>query len=76
MVKSNYKIIIISILNNFRKKNQPILILETKLSIFGTKKTVITIIDTNTYQTTYKLNEAQVFAISIRDLEYQVEKET
>ena len=31
-------------------------------------------IDVNTYRMAYKLKKAQVFAISMRDLEYQAEK--
>lgn len=52
----------------------PILILETKVLILVTKKVDVTIIDIDTYYVTYKLKKTRVFAISIRNLEYQAKK--
>ena len=75
MAKSNYKTIVISILDNFKKKSLSIWTLEVKVLIFGIKKVDITMINTNTYQTAYKLKKARVFAIFMKNLEYQVEKE-
>lgn len=75
IAKLNYKTVVISILDNFRKKGLPILILEIKASILNNKKIDVIIIDINTYWIACKLKKAQVFAVSIRDLEYQREKE-
>lgn len=49
MAKSNYKIIFISILDNFGKKNLSILISKTKVLKLNTKKINIVIIITDTY---------------------------
>lgn len=70
MAKLNHKIIVISILNNSKKKGLPILIPETKISILNTKEVYVVIIDADTYRTTCKLKKARVFAISMRNLEY------
>lgn len=67
MDKQKFEIIVISFLNNSSIKSLPILIY---ISIFGTKKVNVAIIGTDIYSITCKLKEAQVFAISIRDLEY------
>lgn len=73
MVKSNYKTVVISTLDNFGKKGLSISIPETKISILGTKELNVARIGTDAYWTACKLKEAQTFAVSIRDLEYQAE---
>lgn len=70
MDKSKPKIVVISTLNYSGKNKLQILILEIKVLIFATKKVDIAIIDIDSYCTTCKLKEAQVFDISIKDLEY------
>ena len=42
----------------------------------GTKEVDVAIIDTDAYHVAYRLKKAQVFAVSMRDLEYQAEKKT
>lgn len=68
--KSESKIIVISILNNSKKKGLLISIPETELSIPVTKELDIAMIDADVYCTACKLKRAQVFDISIGDLEY------
>lgn len=75
MAKSNHKTVVISILDNSKKKGLPISIPETKVSTLDIKEVKITIIGMDAYRTAYKLKRAQVLAISMRNLEYQVEKE-
>ncbi len=41
----------------------------------STKKVDVAMIGADTYRTACKLKEAQVFAVSMRDLEYQAENE-
>ena len=48
----------------------------TQVSILNTKEIDIIMINANTYCTACKLKSAQVFAISMRNLKYQAEKET
>lgn len=72
MNKQKLKIVVISFFDNSGIKNLLILILT---SILDTKKVSIAIIDIDAYCAIYKLKRAQVFAMSIKDLEYQVEKE-
>lgn len=57
MVKSNYKTIIISTLNNPEKEDLPISILETKKSTFITKKRDFFMRVVNAYWTSCKLKE-------------------
>lgn len=49
MTKLNYKIVIISTLNNFEKKGLSILIPEIKVSILNTKEIDIVMISIDTY---------------------------
>lgn len=74
MTKLKYKIIIISILDNFEKESLSILIQKTKVLILDIKKIDIAIIGANAYRTNYKLKRAQIFAIFIKNLEYQAKK--
>lgn len=62
--------VIISILYNFRKETLPISTLKTGVSTPVTKQVDIAIIGTDTYCTTCKLKEAQIFVVSKRVLEY------
>lgn len=55
MTKLNIKIVIISILDNFKKESLLISILKTKVLILNTKKLNIAIININTYWIAYKL---------------------
>lgn len=73
--KPNLKTIIISILGNSGKKILPISTLKTKVSIPITKFVDIAMIGSNTYCIVCRLKKARVFAISMRNLRYQVEKE-
>ena len=58
------------------KKELPVLIPITKKSDFRAKNIDIDIIGADVYCAAYYLKRAQVFAISKRDIQYQVEKET
>lgn len=64
--------LVISILDNSDKKDIPIPSRSPKI---GTKEIDITLIGTDAYYAAYRLTGAQLFAVSIRDLEYQAEKE-
>lgn len=75
IAKLNYKIVIISILDNFRKEDLLISIPEIKVSTLDIKKVDITMIDADAYWTNCKLKKAQIFVIFMKDLEYQVKKE-
>ena len=75
MAKSNYKTVVISTLDNSRKEDLPISILETKISTFGNKKGNIIKIDADAYWIAWKLKKAQICAVSMRDLEYLAEIE-
>ena len=44
-------------------------------STLGTKKVDVAMIGANAYRAACKLKKAQVFAVSMKDLEYQAEKE-
>ena len=66
---------IINILNYFWEERLPILIPEAKVLILTTKEVDIAMIGINAYHAVCKLYGAQVFIISIRDLEYQAQKE-
>lgn len=65
------KTIVINILNNFDKEGLLILAIKKNASTFNTKKVDIAIISINAYYITCKLIKAQVFAIAMKDLEYQ-----
>lgn len=65
----------ISILDKSRKNSLPISTLKIKVSTLAIKQIDVTIISADTYCTTCRLKKAQVFAISIRNLKYQVERE-
>ena len=70
MAKSNHKTVVISTLDNSRKEGLPILIPEIKISTLNTKKVDITMIGADTYWIACKLKRAQVFTVSMKDLEY------
>ena len=53
----------------------PISIPETKVSTPGIKEVNVAMIGADAYQTACKLKRPQVFAVSMRNLEYQAEKE-
>lgn len=76
MAKPSHKTIVISILNNLKNKDLPILILKMKILIFGIKEIDIGIIDVNIYWIAYKFKKAQIFILSMRNLEYQIEKKS
>lgn len=76
MDKSKSKRVFTNILDYSKEEGLPILTPKAKISIFAIKEMNIAIIGTDAYRTACKLKDAQVFAVSIRDLEYQAEKET
>ena len=65
---------IISNLDSLKKKESPVSILATVKSNRKAKNTDIAMIGADAYRTAYCLKRAQVFAISIRDIQYQAEK--
>lgn len=68
--KSKLKTVVISIFNDFKKEEWLILILKIRLFTFIIKKIKVLIIDADTYCAACKLKIAQVFIISIKNLEY------
>lgn len=70
MVKSNHKMVVISILDNFEKKCLSISTLQIKVLILNTRKVDVAMIDTNTYLITCKLKKAWVFIVSMKNLKY------
>lgn len=72
--KPKPKIAAINISSNDDKESLPIFVLKVKLLTLAIRKIDISIIGANIYYTACKLKKAQVFTISIKDLEYQVEK--
>ena len=70
MDKQKPKTIIISSFDNSGIEGLPI---RTQVSILSINKVDVAIIGANAYRATYKFKRAQVFAISMRDLEYQAE---
>lgn len=72
MSKQKPKTIIISSLDNLGKENLTILVFTL---ILNTNVVDIAIIDTNIYYLVYKLKRAQVFAVLIKNLKFQVAKE-
>lgn len=67
MNKQKLKTVIVSFLDNFDIKGLPILI---RLLSFSIKEVDIAMIDINTYCIACKLKSAQVFVVSMRNLEY------
>lgn len=70
--KQKLKIVVISSLDNLDKEDFKLI--STLISIFGTNIFDIVIIDADTHYLACKLKRAQVFAVSIRDLESQVKR--
>ena len=70
--KQKLKTVVISLLDNSVKKDLPI---PSQTSTLGTKKIDVAMIDVDAYYAACRLKEAQVFAVSMRNLEYQAEKE-
>ena len=66
---------IISILNNFDKKTQSDSIPLKEQLASSTKEVDIAMICANTYCAPCHLKKAQVFAVSLKDLQYQAKKE-
>lgn len=71
MDKQKLKIVVISFFDNSNIKGLPIL---TQASTFDTKEVNIAMISVNAYCLAWKLKEALVFAVSIKDLKYQTKK--
>ena len=65
----------ISSLESSDKKKLRVLILVIKKLRHKAEDINIDMIDADTYRAAYRLKKAQVFAILIRDIQYQVEKE-
>ena len=72
MDKRKPETIVISSLDNSGIEGLPTL---TRVSTLGTNKVDIAMIGADAYCTTCKLKRAQIFAVSMRDLEYQAEEE-
>ena len=72
MGKENFKTIVINTIGNLGKEELSISILAPT---FEKNVENIPMIDADAYRLAYQLKKAQVFAIFIRDLEFQVEKE-
>ena len=72
MGKQNFKTAIINTLGNSGKKELPI---STLAPTFGKDIEDVAIIGADAYRLACQLKGAQVFAISMRDLEFQAEKE-
>ena len=72
MDKRKPETIVISSLDNSGIEGLPI---PTQVSTLGTNKVDVAMIGADAYRAACKLKGAQVFAVSMRDLEYQVEKE-
>ena len=72
MDKQKPKTIVISSLDNSGIEGLPI---PTQVSTLGTNKVDVAMIGADAYRAACKLKGAQVFAVSMRDLEYQAEKE-
>ena len=65
----------ISSLESSDKKELPVSISAIKISKFKTKDIDIAMISTDAYCITYCLKKTQVFVISMKDIQYQAEKE-
>ena len=72
MDKRKPETIVISSLDNSGIEGLPI---PTQVSTLGTNKVDVAMIGADAYRAACKLKGAQVFAVSMRDLEYQAEKE-
>ena len=69
--KQNSKTVVINTLNNSGKKEWPTLIL---VQVFGKDVEDVAIMGADAYHLACQLKGAQVFAISIKDLEFQAKK--
>ncbi len=72
MQKQNSETVVVSLLDNFGKKD---MLIPPRTSPLSIKKVDIAMIGADAYRTACRLKRAQVFAVSMRDLEYQAEKE-
>ena len=72
MQKQKPETVVISSLDNSGKKDMPI---PTRAPALGTKEVDVAMIGADAYRAACRLRGAQVFAVSMRDLEYQAEKE-
>ena len=72
--ETNSRKAIISNLKNSNKKELPVSILATKTLKLKTKNINIAIIGANAYCIAYYLKRAQVFAISMRNIQYYAKK--
>ena len=72
MDKQNSKTVVINTFSNLGKEKLPT---STLAPTFRKNVEDIAMIDANAYFLAYQLKKAQVFAISIRDLEFHTEKE-
>lgn len=75
MGNTSLKTTIISSLDNSDKKIQSSSILLKEQLASSTKKVNIAMIDANTYHAACYWKRAQVFAVSLKDLQYQIKKE-
>ena len=75
MDNTSSKTAIISSLDNFDKKTQSGLVPLKEQSTSNTKDVDIAMIGADAYRAACRLKEAQVFAVSLKDLQYQAEKE-
>ncbi len=72
MQKQKSETVVVSLLDNSGKKDIPI---PPRTPPLSTKKVDVAMIGADAYCTACRLKGVQVFAISMRDLEYQAEKE-
>ncbi len=70
--KQKPETVIITLLDDSVKKDMPI---PPQTPTLGTKEVDVVMIGANAYRAACRLKGAQVFAVSMRDLEYQAEKE-
>ena len=75
MDKSKPKTVLTSTLDHSGKEGFSILTPEAKVSTIATKEVNVVMIGADAYRAACKLKRALVFAISMRDLKYQVVKE-
>ena len=66
----------ITSLDSFHKKELPVSILTTKKSDIKAKKIDIVMIGKDIYYAAFRLKRVQVFALLMRDIQYQAEKKT
>ncbi len=72
MQKQKSETVVVSLLDNSGKKDMPI---PPQTPPLSTKKVDVAMIDADAYRTACRLKKAQIFAVSMKDLEYQAEKE-